>query len=68
MSQQTTKKCLRCGTELKEEDGEYLCNPCFNAEMKADIEASKKAKEEEEEPYSDDWRFRDSRGRSVFKR
>jgi hypothetical protein len=51
-----------------EDTEEYLCDACFTAEMKADIEARKKAEEEEKEPYSDDWRFRDSRGRSVFKR
>jgi len=65
------ENCLHCGVEL-EEGEEYLCDECYDKEMRKEIEEMKKLREEEVEAEGADrdesWRFRDSRGRSVFKR
>ena len=66
-----SENCLHCGVQLKEGE-EYLCDTCYDKEMKKEIEEMKKLREEEAEAEGADrdesWRFRDSRGRSVFKR
>lgn len=61
-------KCLKCGAELAEGE-EYLCDSCFKKEMQKDVEWHQQHSEEadDREEWSEDWRFKDSRGRSVFK-
>ena len=62
----TSTKCLRCKKRL--EDGEeYLCDSCFTKAMKEDMKAQAKDYEEAND-WNEDWRFTDSRGRSIFKR
>ena len=63
--------CFVCETAKLKKDEEYVCENCHDREMRADIEAEMKADHEadmvEEEDYSMNWRFENSRGRSVFK-
>ncbi len=58
--------CLDCGKELKE-DEEYLCDKCYKKELEKDRKAVRERKDETND-WSESWRFRDSRGRSVFGR
>ena len=67
-----SRQCKLCHKSLGVHD-EYICSNCFNEKMKEDMELLAKEQQQEEEyerdeQYSQDWRFRDSRGRSVFRR
>jgi len=66
---ETSSKCLSCGSELAEGE-EYVCDGCFRREMQKDIEWHQQHPKEvdDREAWGEDWRFKDSRGRSVFKR
>lgn len=59
------RKCLKCQIPLKT-DEEYLCDKCKDEAMKEDLAAQKL--EEDDTDFSDAWRFKNSRGQSVFKR
>ena len=62
-------KCIICGKDKG--DSEYICEECFVKEMKKDMEAYAKNQERESDgdfEWDEGWRFKDSRGRSVFKR
>ncbi len=62
------KNCVICGAKLEDPE-DSLCEKCYVAEMKRDcVESAKRRAEEQEESEEWDmgWRFRDSRGRSVF--
>ena len=64
-------QCIICGKDKG--TSEYICDKCFDEQMNEDMESlAKECQQEEEyerdEQYSQDWRFKDSRGRSVFRR
>jgi hypothetical protein len=60
--------CLRCGKKLTNQE-EYHCDKCYDIIMKEELEVMKQIRDEEwDELYNENWRFKDSRGRSVFRR
>lgn len=60
-------KCVVCGKTLKPED-EYVCEECYDKQCQEDMKYLKEMQDEEMEYYAEDWRFKDIRGRSVFRR
>ena len=62
------KNCVICGAKLEDSE-DSLCEQCYVDEMKRDCEecARHRAEEaKEQEQWDMGWRFKDSRGRSVF--
>jgi len=62
----TKKLCVVCKAPLTLE--EHICDMCYHQEMKKDMEREFQRRQfNEDEERGENWRFTDSRGRSVFK-
>ncbi len=68
----TKRLCVVCETKELSDSQEWVCDECFNKELKKEQETQTEEDEETEqeriERQDESWRFKDSRGRSVFKR
>jgi len=60
------RTCKLCGKPLEHIE-EYLCDKCFNEKFKEDMEIMAREAKEEREAEDEDWRFKNSRGQSVFR-